>query len=129
MSLSISTSPSPSIGYFTYRIRDCILPRPDSLKKEFIFVKSDITSLTGKISRDTILLKEKYLISWDMIDTTTASELLTVINRNELVEFEVDDGILQIPATLVHVYIASQGYETLGSNYLSSLVLELIEET
>ena len=87
-----------------------------------------MTSLNGKISRDTILLKEKYLISWDMIDVTTASELLTVINRNEVVEFEVDDGVLQIPATLVHVYIASQGYEVLGSNYLSALVLELIEE-
>lgn len=111
-----------------YSLDNIDLPRPKSLQREFVFIKSDISSLTGKISRDVTLLKEKYLISWDIISVTDASNLLSIVNKNKVVIFFVDDKNLQISSTSVHVYIASQGYKILGSNYISSLILELIEE-
>ncbi len=111
-----------------YVLDGSTLPRPDKITRDFVYIKTDYTTLTGKIARDSGNKKEKYLLSWTQLSKADGDLILSIVEQNKAVTFSVDDGNLVIASVNVIPYIASKIYEVLGSNYLVSLVLELIVE-
>ena len=55
--------------------------------------------------------------------------ILAILAKDALVVFQVTETNLTIAATNVIVKLTQIEYSTLGSGYISSLVLELEEET
>ena len=125
-SASISSSPSPSVASFNYILDGEYLPRPKSLKREFIGVYQDQQVITGKTVRDLkTLTKEVYILSWEMLDKFEVAMLLAIVAKNTPVTFRVDEDNLIIPPTSVLAKIGAISYSILGSSYLAAIDIRL----
>lgn len=128
-SASISPSASPSLGTEGYILDYKILPKPDGFERSFINIKRDYQSIDGKTSRDIEGMKERFILRWKTLSKSEADSILSTVEKNEAVDFLVNEDNLTINVTRVMVRINSKEYSILGNDYLVSLVLELTEET
>ena len=112
-------------GYFLNGVQ---IAKPKSLKREFVFLKTDMTTRPGKLRRDVSYRKEKYILEWEVLTHIEVSEILSAINQNIRVPFLVNEINLQISEVDVWPFLKSLDYSQAGSDYRASAVLELIEE-
>lgn len=105
-----------------------LLKRPTTFSREYIFQKTDYTTLIGKTVRDTSSRKQKYMLGYERLTKTQVDALLEIINLNVAVQFQVRGQAFSDINTYVFPYIGSVTYDIVGSDYLASLQLELIEE-
>lgn len=127
LSPSLSPSQSPSLGTEGYLLDYYILPKPKQFSRSYIQIKTDVTSINGKLGRDLGGFKEKYLLSWENLTKDEVDRIIGIVNKNTAVDFFVLEDNLQVPLVSVLLRISSIEYTTLGSDYLSSLSLELEE--
>ena len=61
------------------------LPRPSRMKRETIFVKTDMLTLTGRMGRDIANRKEKFILEWDYMleEESKAKKLLELIENQQ----------------------------------------------
>lgn len=111
-----------------YILNGVLLKNPRVFTREFIFQKTDYTMLTGKTTRDTSSRKEKFMLGYQNLSFTEASEIMSIIELNRPVRFIIGGLSVINRDTMVIPYVGAIIYDTLGGSYLSSLVLELIEE-
>lgn len=105
------------------------IPSPKEFSREYIPVISDTNAVNGKMGRDVrILEKERFTLSWEVLSKAEIDSLLTTLAKNTAVAFYCDEDNLNIPSTNVFINLNSIGYETVGSDYIGSLTLELTEE-
>ncbi len=116
-------------GNTAYVLGDIILPRPNSFNREQIYMKKDVLSLSGKTGRDITGRKERFILSWDNMTKTEFDSLLSSIETNTSMLFSISDGALQISETEVFAVVSSAEYSTLGSDYLVSTEVVLVEVT
>ena len=88
----------------------------------------DHNVLTGKTCRDYHSVKEKYLLSWEVLSKTEVDTILGIVALGTAVDFYINVEGFQISLTSVIPYVASISYSVLGDSYIGSLELELIEE-
>src|SRR3989304_5552616 len=80
-------------GYFLNGIQ---IAKPKSLKREFVFLKTDMTTIPGKLRRDVSYRKEKYILEWEILTLIEVSEILSAISQNKKISFRVNEANLQI---------------------------------
>ena len=73
--------------------------------------------------------KEVFRLGWEVLSKEEVDNILAILAKDALVVFQVTETNLTIAATNVIVKLTQIEYSTLGSGYISSLVLELEEET
>ena len=112
-------------GYFLNGVQ---IAKPKSLKREFVFLKTDMTTIPGKLRRDVSYRKEKYILEWEILTLIEVSEILSAISQNKKISFRVNEANLQIGEVNVWPFLKSLDYSQAGSDYRASAVLELIEE-
>ena len=100
---------------------------PKTFKREYVFQKTDFTAINGKVTRDKTGKKEKYLLIYENLSVSEVATLLAIIEKNQSVYFSVDENAISINK-YVFPYIGGIEYSKVGSDYLASLSLELIEE-
>lgn len=104
------------------------IPRPSNFVRDTVYIKTDILTLSGRMVRDIAAKKEKFLLEWELMSELEAEAIMnSIIEENEVVEFEVDDGNLQIARTSVIPYMTTRSYETPGGSYYLKTSMELIE--
>lgn len=103
------------------------LPRPKSLKREAVYVKTDTTSINGKTGRDTTLLKEKYLLAWEHLSASEAAAILGIVALDRPVAFAVSETNLTVNATQVLTRLNYLRYEIIGGDYFAQAELVLTE--
>lgn len=74
-------------------------------------------------------IKEKYVLSWEVLSKEEVDNILAILALNRAVTFSVDATNFDIPLVNVIPYIASIEYSVIGNSYVAALTLELIEET
>lgn len=104
------------------------LKRPKTFSREFIFQKTDYTAINGKSLRDTSSRKRKYMLGYERLTKTEVDTLMSIINLNESVQFQIRGQAFTDINTFVFPFIGGITYDIVGSDYLASLSLELIEE-
>lgn len=114
-----------NIGYF---LNNTKLKRPKTLVREFIYEKTDYTALTGKQTRDVSAKKEKWMLGFEHLSKAEAQIIKDIVALNRPVNFHVEGFNFPIIDATVIPFVGSEIYSILGSDYLSSLQLELIEE-
>lgn len=112
-----------------YRLGDQNLPRPKYLRREFVWVKSDIVTLSGRTTRDISSRKEKWILGWEVMSKSELTILLALLEENGAVDFSVNDTNLNIAATPVFPYVSAINYDMPGSTYFAKLECELIEQS
>ena len=112
-------------GYFLNGVQ---IAKPKSLKREFVFLKTDMTTIPGKLRRDVSYRKEKYILEWEILTLIEVSEILSAISQNKKISFRVNEANLQIGEVNVWPFLKSLDYSQAGSDYRASAVLELVEE-
>lgn len=113
-------------GYYLNGVK---MKMPKAFSREFVYQKTDYTVITGKQVRDTVSKKEKYLLTFENLTKAQVDVIQTIIDLNTIVLFDVQGFTFPDIAVNVIPYIASKVYDVVGNQYLSSLQLELIEET
>lgn len=126
---SRSTSPSPSLPASNYLLDGIYLPPPKTFSREFISISSDVSTLTGKTGRDLGTKKEIFRLGWEVLSKEEVDNILVILAKNTPVVFQITETNLTIAPTRVIIRLSGIEYSTLGSNYISSLELELEEET
>jgi hypothetical protein len=115
-------------GEFGYFLNDVELKAPTSISREYIHQKTDYTTITGKTVRDTSSIKEKYILKFDNLSKAQVDAMMAIVELNRAVQFEANVKDIVNINKMCFPYIGSINYDTLGSNYLSDLELELIVE-
>lgn len=110
-----------------YILDNTELPRPKSFKREFISISERYNSLSGKIGKDVRTTKEKYILTWEIVSSTELSNIMTIVNKNTSVNFQIAEEKLIISSTSVIVKISNIEYTIPGSSYYCSFALELEE--
>jgi len=116
------------VGPLYYFLDDDLIPRPNSLTREVIWQKQDMTTIDGKTSRDTGMRKEIYMLTWEILDRENADLIMGIVERNTSVNFKVNDGKLQINEVSVIPSVPLRIYRALGSDYLEGFILILTVE-
>lgn len=121
--------PTGPLGtYYGYYLNGVLLKKPKKFTREFIYQKTDYTTITGKTVRDTSSRKEKYNLGFENLTKTQVDAILTIIALNTPVLFTVNGkDIVNISETVIP-YVGGIKYETPGGDYRASLELELIVE-
>lgn len=104
------------------------LKRPKTFSREFIFQKTDYTAINGKTVRDTSSRKKKYMLGYEHLTKAEVDTLMDIINLNTSVQFQVRSQAFTDINKFVFPFIGGITYDIVGSDYLASLSLELIEE-
>jgi len=112
-----------------YYLGGLIMSRPKSLIRESVFLKTDITAIDGKTSRDTGTEKEKYMLTWEILSKGEMDNLVEIVELNTAVAFSVNDGNLVINEVNVIPFMNTRSYTLVGNNYIGATSLELIVET
>lgn len=97
--------------------------------RESVLISNDVVALTGKTGRDLSTRKEVFKLGWEVLSKEEVDNILAILAKNAPVNFAVAETNLTIATTRVIVRLAGIEYTILGSNYISSLGLELEEET
>lgn len=125
---SASPSVSPSIQHPSmYYLNGVQLPSPKTFERDFIYQRTDYTTLSGKTTRDTSGKKEKYILSWENLNRNEVNIIKAIVELNTAVPFSVDEEDLQIASVSVIIHVNAINYTTPGSTYLAETELELIE--
>jgi hypothetical protein len=103
------------------------LPRPKFFSREFIFQKTDVTTIDGKTSRDLGKRKEKFVLGWEMLFESELDRIKTIVEKNTAVTFEIAEDNLVINETNVLTTLRPVNYIIPGENYLIATEIELIE--
>ena len=115
------------IGLVGYFIGSTLMPRPNALTRENIYIAKDVSTISGKGGRDITNMKERITLSWNRLSASDFRAILLEIEKNEPLVFYVNQNALQISNMLVIPVIKTAEYTTLGSDYLVSTSIELTE--
>ncbi len=112
-----------------YLLGGLSLPKPEGFQRENIYIKKGVVSIDGKTGFDFTGMKEKFIIGWKHMKMSDFNSLLAKVQLDVPLDFSIDDGNLQIATTSVIPVVKVAEYETLGSDYLTRIEMELTEVT
>lgn len=113
---------------FGYYLNGVKIKTPQKFKREYIFQKTDYTTLNGKTVRDTSHIKEKFTLHFENLTKAEVDAIDTICALGTPVALTINGHDVVNIQTTVFPYIGSILYDIVGSTYLASLDLELIEE-
>ena len=99
------------------------------MRREQIFIKQDVTTLSGRTGRDVVGRKERFIIGWGLLSSDELSDIIALVEQDTPLNFEVRDGDLQIKPTSVIPVIKRVTYRIPGGDYIPITQLELVEVT
>lgn len=118
-------------GYFLDAVK---IKRPKVFTREYVYQKTDFTTLNGKTMRDMSSNKEKYILTMENVSTSLVDTIQGIINKGVPVIFLINEKGLNDEAIItfsksVWPYIGSIVYDDSGGDYRATIQLELIEVT
>lgn len=117
------------IGPRYYFLGGEALPRPKFFRRDPIFIKSDVTTLSGRTGRDIVGRKERFVIGWSLLSADELTDIIDLVEQDTPLDFEVRDRDLQIKPTSVITTIRRVTYRIPGGDYIPITQLELVEVT
>ena len=109
-----------------YILGGTTLKNPVFFERELIEFAATNISISGRTTKDIFNQKERYILELRSLTPSQASAIVSIYSGKAVVDFEVTETNLTIPATEVHVEIDRRSYIK-GGDYREDLLLYLTE--
>lgn len=100
-----------------FLLNDTIIKRPTNMRREPVYLKQDIDTLSGATFRDIVKQKEKIVLYYEHLNENEIGAIMDIVNLNTAVTFLASGGDFLISEINVHPYVKYREYEKGGSLY------------
>lgn len=115
------------MGNMRYSLNGTQIPRPSFMSREFIQVKVDLETINGRTTRDFSTVKEKFLLRWDFLSQAEMTTIMSIVELNTPVTFQIAENNLTVNSTTVIPFIFNREYPTPAGSFYEAFELELVE--